>query len=168
LPWDFRFRDRGELFVPVGQWDDAQLRDRRFHMGFRAMARLKPGVTLAAAEAEMNGIARQLAELYPDSNGEHGVRLTPMKQDIVFHRRDVLGLVVREGMALTVSGTGLGIIAALGLTRLLASLLYGVRPTDACTLLAVSLLLGGVALLACYIPAWRATKVDTMVALRYE
>jgi len=83
-------------------------------------------------------------------------------------RRDVLKLVVREGMALAGAGIAVGLVAALGLTRLMASLLYGVRPADPATLLTVCLTLGIVAFLASYIPAYRATKVDPMVALRYE
>jgi predicted permease len=83
-------------------------------------------------------------------------------------RREILRLVVREGMALAVVGTMVGLAVAAGLTRLMVSLLYGVQPTDPPTLAAVSLLLGGIALLACYIPAWRATRVDPLVALRYE
>jgi predicted permease len=83
-------------------------------------------------------------------------------------RREILRLVVREGMALAVAGVAVGLAAALGLTRLMVSLLYGVRPTDPATLAAVSLLLGGIALLGCYIPAWRAARVDPLVALRYE
>jgi predicted permease len=83
-------------------------------------------------------------------------------------RREILGLVVHEGMRLAAAGTMVGLAAALGLTRFLASLLYGVRPADPATLAAASSLLGGIAFLACYIPAWRATKVDPMEALRYE
>jgi predicted permease len=83
-------------------------------------------------------------------------------------RSDVLGMVVGQGLKLTLVGVGIGIIGALAVTRFLSSLLYGVKPTDPPTFIAVSLILTAVALLASYIPAWRATKVDPMVALRYE
>jgi putative ABC transport system permease protein len=83
-------------------------------------------------------------------------------------REDVLGLVVGQGFKLTLIGVALGVGGALGLTRFLSSLLYDVRPTDPLTLVAVSLLLSAVALVASYIPARRATKVDPMEALRYE
>jgi len=84
------------------------------------------------------------------------------------NQSDVLKLVLRQGMLLTVVGVSLGVIASLAVTRVLSSLLYGIRPTDGATYISVSLILTGVALAACYIPARRATKVDPMVALRYE
>ena len=83
-------------------------------------------------------------------------------------RGEILRLVVRDGMAMAAAGAAVGLAGALGLTRFLASLLYGVRPADPLTLAAVLLLFGGIAVLACYIPAWRATRVDPLVALRYE
>jgi len=83
-------------------------------------------------------------------------------------RQTVLGLVLGEGMMLAGSGTILGLLGALALTRFMASLLYGVRPADPWTLMAVSLLLGAIAFVSCCVPAWRAARVDPMVALRYE
>jgi predicted permease len=81
---------------------------------------------------------------------------------------DVLRFIVAQGIALSAAGAVLGILGALGVTRYLRSLLYGVRPFDPLTFLSVALLLGFVALAACYIPARRASRVDPMVALRYE
>ncbi len=83
-------------------------------------------------------------------------------------RGQVLNLIVREGMLLTCVGVGAGLVVAFGVTRLMRSLMYGVRPSDPGTFAAAAIALAAVALLACYIPARRATKVDPMVALRYE
>jgi predicted permease len=82
--------------------------------------------------------------------------------------RDVLGLVLRQGLGLSLTGTTLGLLAALGLTRLLAKLLFGVSATDPLTFVGVAALLMAVSLLACWIPARRAARVDPLIALRCE
>ena len=82
--------------------------------------------------------------------------------------QDVLRMVLGEGMRTTLIGVGFGIAAAIGLTRLISQVIYGVGATDPFTFIGVAVLLIAVALLACYIPARRAMRVDPMIALRYE
>ena len=80
----------------------------------------------------------------------------------------MLKLVVTQGMRLAIVGVVIGLIASFALTRYIQSLLFGVSATDTLTFTGVSALLCGVALLACYIPARRAAKVDPLIALRHE
>jgi ABC-type antimicrobial peptide transport system permease subunit len=82
--------------------------------------------------------------------------------------RDVLGLVMKQGALMVLVGLAAGLITALLLTRLMASLLFAIAPTDAATFVSLTAVLAVVALAACYVPARRATRVDPMQTLRYE
>lgn len=84
------------------------------------------------------------------------------------NRRDVYGLVVREGMLWAFAGAILGIGAAMGLTRLMSHLLYGVSSKDPFTFAVIPLILMAVAWLACSVPAWNASRIEPVRALRYE
>jgi putative ABC transport system permease protein len=94
---------------------------------------------------------------------EIGIRLALGAQ-----RSDILRMVVRQGLGLAIAGAAVGLVCALIVSHLMAGMLYGVRPSDPVTFAGVALLLISVALLACYIPARRAIRVDPLVALRHD
>jgi len=118
------------------------------------------GIALLLASVGIYGV---LSYLVGQRTQEIGVRMALGAQ-----RFDVLRLVLGDGARMTFVGLGIGVIAALALTRLISSMLFGIKPTDPLTFFAVALLLCGIALLACYVPAHRAMRVDPTVALRYE
>jgi predicted permease len=131
------------------------------HPRFRAMIMgILAALTLLLAAVGIYGV---LARSVSQRTQEIGVRLA-----LGAERRDILSLILRQGTKLTLIGVGIGITAAMALTRLMRSLLFGVSSTDLLTFVGVALLLTFVAMLASYIPARRAMRVDPIVALRYE
>lgn len=109
------------------------------------------------------GIYGVLAYMVMQQTREMGIRMALGAQ-----RRDILALVIKHGMRLVLAGSAVGLVGAWGVTRLMQSLLYGVAPGDPLTFAAVTGVLSGAALLACYVPAIRAARIDPMQALRYE
>jgi predicted permease len=109
------------------------------------------------------GIYGVISYLVGQRTHELGIRLALGAQ-----RQDVLRLVLTHGMKMALAGVALGLVVSVGLTRLISKMLYGVSATDPATFVVITFLLVTVALLACFIPAWRATQVDPLVALRNE
>jgi predicted permease len=130
---------------------------RRFSMILLAIF---AGLALVLASVGIYGV---ISYVVSQRGREIGIRMALGAQ-----RRDILRLILGGGGKLAAIGVGAGLIAALGLTRLIASQLYGVRATDPLTLIGVSVLLTLVALAACYVPARRAANADPMVALRHD
>jgi ABC-type antimicrobial peptide transport system permease subunit len=104
-----------------------------------------------------------ISYLVSERTHEIGIRLA-----LGAPRHSILGMVLRQGLRLALAGAAVGLACALMVSHLMAGLLYGVSPSDPLTFAGVAVLLIGVALLACYIPARRAIRVDPLVALRYQ
>jgi len=135
----------------------ASLSERRFSMEIVALFALT-ALLLAGL-----GIYGVISYMVSERTHEIGIRVA-----LGAKSRDILRMVLRQGLGLAIAGAAVGLVGALIVSHLMAGVLYGVRPTDPLTFAGVALLLIGVALLACYIPARRAIRVDPLVALRYE
>jgi predicted permease len=133
------------------------LAQRRFSM---TLLGVFAGVALALATIGIYGV---MAYLVNQGTRELGIRIA-----LGASRRNILTLVVRQGMVLAVSGVTIGLVAAFVLTRLMRSLLFGVEATDPLTFAGISSLLGAITLFACYVPAQRAARIDPLISLRCE
>ena len=135
----------------------ASLEQRRFSMDIVA-AFAVTALLLAAL-----GIYGVISYIVTERTRDIGIRLALGAQ-----RGRIMGMVLRQGLGLAMAGAALGLVGSVIVSHLMAGLLYGVMPTDPLTFVGVTLVLTGVALVACYIPARRAMRVDPMIALRYE
>lgn len=149
--------------LPVGEWKTMQqvLSDsnsgRRFNL---VLLTVFAAVALILAIVGIYGV---MSYAVTQRSHEIGIRMAIGAQS-----RDVFRMVVGEGMILALIGIGFGLVGAFALTRLMTTMLFAVEPTDPATFITISVLLAGVTLVACYIPGRRATKVDPLIALRYE
>jgi predicted permease len=135
----------------------ASLSQRRFSLEVIALFAL---TALLLASIGVYGV---ISYLVTERTREIGIRLALGAQ-----KRNILRVILQQGFQLAVAGAGIGIVCAVVVSHLMASLLYGVKPTDPLSFGGVAALFVGVALLACYLPARRAMKIDPMVALRHE
>ena len=152
--------DRDQPISDVRTMDERigrSLAGRRFNMVLHASF---ASLALTLAGIGIYGIA---AFSVTERTHEIGVRLALGAQ-----RRDVMTMIVAQGMAMTLIGTAIGVVSALLLARVMSSLLFGVSAADRVTFTAIPVLLAAVAFVACYIPARRATRVDPLLALRTE
>jgi len=152
-----------EAELPVYDLMTLEQRMARFIVPRRVNMLLTSTFAALALLLAVGGIYGLMSHLVSQRTHEIGVRMA-----LGAWSGDILKAVVGKGLRLALIGTGLGLAAALGLTRIIVSLLYDVSPTDPLTLMLVSLILIGVAALASWVPARRAAKIDPMEALRYE
>jgi putative ABC transport system permease protein len=124
---------------------------------------LLAGFAATALLLALTGIYGVMSLNVANRRNEFGIRIALGAQ-----RANVLRMILAQGLRLAVGGVALGLVAAIAFTRLLKGLLFGISASDPLTFAGVAMLLVGVALLACWIPARRATKVDPLEALRYE
>jgi predicted permease len=146
-----------QFTMPLGEYLRLELLPQRIVVALAGVCGLV-GLALAAI-----GIFGMMSYAVTQRTHEIGIRCALGAQN-----GDVLRLVMRQGVVIVAAGLSLGLLGSLAVTRLVAGLLYGISPTDPLTLIGVSFLLAGAALVACYLPARKATKVDPLVALRHE
>ena len=152
--------DKDEPIANVGTLDDlvsSSMGQRRLSM---TLLGVFAGIALLLVSVGIYGV---MAYSVVQRTREMGLRMA-----LGARQSDVLALVLRQGMTLVLSGVVIGVVCALAITRVMASQLYSVRPTDPVTFVSVAVILASIALVATLVPAWRATMVDPTVALREE